>query len=105
MVFLESLEEIRAVSLQEELLKEEIFGIKSSRASGDSVELPFLDYDKSINIAINRHPGDDISIVLDYRLGKREPRVLASDFGQGHSHCVWRVVAQSLDEFVERVRA
>lgn len=50
----------------------------SSRAT--PVELPWLDVEQAVLIAVNRIPGDDVALALDYRTDPSDPRVVGSDF-------------------------
>jgi hypothetical protein len=63
------------------------------------VELPWLDVDRSFFVAVNRWPGDDVGIALDYRTDELDPRVVASDWGSGQT-CVWHEVASTFSGFV-----
>ena len=103
MEFLQSIEEIKNVSENPILLQENIFGIQSSRLLESNIEFPLLDYDKSIYIAINKYPGDDIGIALDFRKNSTEPCVVASDFNGHHPHCEWRVISQNLADFIQNI--
>ena len=46
-------------------------------------DLPWIDIEKTIFIIINKIPGDDLGIALDYRLDVNNPRVVASDWQSG----------------------
>jgi hypothetical protein len=72
--------------------------IRGGRAA-EPVELPWLDADRAFFVAVNRWPGDDVGIALDYRTGADDPRVVAGDWGSGQG-CVWREVAPTFSEFV-----
>jgi hypothetical protein len=65
----------------------------------EPVELPWLDVDRSFFVAVNRWPGDDVGIALDYRTDVLDPRVVSSDWGSGRA-CVWREVAPTFSGFV-----
>ena len=65
----------------------------------EPVELPWLDADRAFFVAVNRWPGDDVGIALDYRTGSDDPRVIAGDWGSGQ-RCVWREVAATFSGFV-----
>lgn len=64
------------------------------------VELPLRDVDRSFFVAINRLPGDDVAIALDFRTSAGDPRVIASDWDAGRG-CVWREVAPTFSQFVQ----
>ena len=104
MVLLKSLAEIRAISLDESLQKESVLGIKSSHSSGRSVALPFLDANLCLFLAVNAIPGDDSAIALDYRPGLGTPQVVASDWSAAQGHCQWKVISETFDAFVSKLR-
>jgi hypothetical protein len=66
-------------------------------------ELPWLDVDKALFIAVNRIAGADIGIVLDYRTGLEDPRVVASDWGSGDNTHHWREVESRFSDFVKKL--
>lgn len=65
--------------------------IKGS-SNSDTIQLPWLDMSQAIFIAVNRVPGDDIAIALDYRLNSANPRIVASDWRDEAGGCVWKEV-------------
>ena len=65
------------------------------------VELPWLDVELAFLVAVNRMPGDDVAIALDYRSDPSDPRVVASDLWTDPKQCAWRVVAPTLSAFAE----
>jgi hypothetical protein len=66
-----------------------------------SVELPWLDVELAFFVAVNRMPGDDVAIALDYRSDPSDPRVVASDFWTDPTQCAWRTVAPTLSIFAQ----
>lgn len=62
--------------------------------------LPWLNADKSILIAVNRIPGDDVAIALDYRDSKDAPLVVASCWPDNEYH-EWFKVADNFDIFAQ----
>ncbi|MFJ3307382.1 hypothetical protein ACIPSA_30670 [Streptomyces sp. NPDC086549] len=72
---------------------------RGSRAT-DPLELPWLDVEQAVLIAINRNPGDDVALALDYRTDPSEPRIVGSDFWTNPHLCQWRVVAPTFSAFV-----
>lgn len=65
-------------------------------------DLPWRDVNKSFFIAVNRIPGDDIGIALDFRTGdESDPSVIASDWSDGT--CKWRMVSDSLSSFLQQI--
>jgi hypothetical protein len=65
----------------------------------ESVELPWLDVDRSFFVAVDRWPGDDVGIAPDYRIDVVDPRVVAGDWGSAQA-CVWREVAPTFSGLV-----
>ncbi|MFC8824415.1 hypothetical protein ACFT9I_03545 [Streptomyces sp. NPDC057137] len=72
---------------------------RGSRAA-TPLELPWLDVEQAVLIAITRNPGDDGGLALDYRTDPSDPRVVGSDFWTDPVLCRWRVVAPSFSAFV-----
>jgi hypothetical protein len=62
-----------------------IFHAMRGSRTAEPLELPWLDVDRSFFIAVNKWPGDDVAIALDYRSDLADPRVVASDWGAGAS--------------------
>jgi hypothetical protein len=60
--------------------------------------LPWLNADRAVFIAVNRIPGDDVAIALDYRNDLSIPHVVASHWRDRRS-CEWFEVAPSFDAF------
>jgi hypothetical protein len=60
--------------------------------------LPWLNADRAQFIAVNRIPGDDVAVVLDYRLDASAPRVVGSHWPHGASH-EWFEIAPDFDTF------
>jgi len=82
----------------------EVFRVlRGSRAPGPS-DLPWLDVELSIFIALSAVTGDDTGIALDYRLDKRDPRVVAGDWNSSGNKCYWREVSRTFSQFVELLR-
>ncbi|MEU7757381.1 MULTISPECIES: hypothetical protein [Micromonospora] len=63
-------------------------------------DLPWLDAERAVLIAVNRDPGDDVALALDYRTDVTDPRVVASDFWTDPSRCSWRLVAPSFTQLM-----
>jgi hypothetical protein len=49
---------------------------------GHPVELAWLDVERAFFIAVNRMPGDDVAIALDYRTDPADPRGAPATSGQ-----------------------
>ncbi|MEU6374930.1 hypothetical protein [Streptomyces sp. NPDC046909] len=65
------------------------------------VELPWLDVEQAVLIAVNRRPGDDVALALDYRTCPADPRVVGSDFWTNPRQCAWREAAPTFSSFVD----
>jgi hypothetical protein len=76
-----------------------VFHMARRCRKAEPFELPWLDVDRAFFVAVNRWPGDDTAIALDYRTDDLDPRVVASDWGAGRA-CVWREVAPTFSAFV-----
>lgn len=63
-------------------------------------ELPWRDVTRSVVIAVNREPGADVAIALDFRPRLDAPRVIAShwQWEPTKSH-QWALVSQTFPEF------
>lgn len=77
-----------------------IFRQARGSAGADPVELPYLDVDLAVLIAVNRIPGDDVAVALDYRTDPSDPRVVASDFWTDPHQCSWRTIAPTFSAFI-----
>lgn len=62
--------------------------------------LPWIDVEKTLFIILNKWPGDDVGIALDYRVGVHSPRVVGGDWHTG-AGCVYREISPTFDAFVE----
>lgn len=67
-------------------------------------DLPWLDVDRAVLIAVNEYAGDDVCVALDYRTDPADPRVVASDVWTDPPHMAWRVVSPTFTEFVAALR-
>jgi hypothetical protein len=72
--------------------------VRSSR-SGVPVELPWLDADRAVYLAVARLEGDDLIVALDYRSDPDDPRVVATEWFGGGRGCEWRQAAASFTAF------
>lgn len=63
------------------------------------LELPWLDVEQAVLIAVNRIPGDDVAPALDYRSDPSNPRVVGSDCWTDPRVCQWRFVAPAFSSF------
>ncbi len=74
--------------------------VRGSRC-GSPVDLPWLDVERAVLIAVNRLIGDDVAIALDYRTSMSDPRVVASDWWSSEGSCLWVVASETFSRFVE----
>lgn len=65
----------------------------------DPLELPWLDVEQAVLIAVNRIPGDDVGLALDYRTDPANPRIVGSDFWTDPRLCQWRVASPTFSSF------
>lgn len=105
LVFLTSVGQMRWESQSLDLFADESRGSELFRevrgSVAGAVELPWLDVELAFFVAVNRMPGDDVAIALDYRSDPSDPRVVASDFWTQPEQCAWRIVAPALSAFAE----
>jgi hypothetical protein len=107
LVFMTSVGQMRWESQSLDLFADESRGSELFRevrgSVAGAVELPWLDVELAFLIAVNRVPGDDVAIALDYRGDPSDPRVVASDFWTEPEplRCAWRIVAPTLSAFAD----
>lgn len=92
--------------LADDVFSSELFHEARGSKSDIPVELPWLDVEKAIMIAVNLEFGADVGIALDYRTSMDDPRVVASEWLRSEPLAVehiWREVTPTLSEFVERI--
>jgi hypothetical protein len=65
------------------------------------VELPWLDVEHAILVAVCRYAGDDTAIALDYRTDPADPRVVGSDIWTIRHQYRWRTIASTFSAFAE----
>ena len=75
---------------------------RGSTADGP-VDLPWLDAERAVLIAVNRRPGDDVAVALDYRTDPTDPRIVASDFWTNPKQCTWRMVSPTFSQLVDQL--
>lgn len=78
----------------------EVFYVVRGSAFAVPVELPWLDGELFVCIAVSRENGDDCAIMLDYRTSRTDPRVVASDWNTADRGSHWREVAPAFSAFV-----
>lgn len=79
----------------------ELFREVRGSTQPDPVELPWLDAEQAVLIAVNRRAGDDVALALDYRTDPADPRVVGSDFWTNPQQCSWREVAPAFSAFAD----
>ncbi|MDO3684358.1 hypothetical protein [Micromonospora sp. C28ISP2-4] len=107
--FLTSIEGMRRESRSLTLLADDppsshLFRQTRGSIATASVELPWLDVEQAVLIAVNRIPGDDVAMALDYRTDPADPQVVASDFWTDPKQCSWQAVAPTFSQLVEVLR-
>jgi len=65
-------------------------------------DLPWVDAEKRLLIAVCGVPGADVGIALDYRTSKNDPRVVSLIYGGDNDGFNWTYVAASFTEFARR---
>ncbi|WP_433284615.1 hypothetical protein [Micromonospora sp. CA-244673] len=104
-MFLDNLDHMRFESDSLDLLADDAPSSQMFRVGRGSqvdrhVALPWLDAERAVFIAVNRNPGDDVALALDYRTDLTDPSVVASDFWTNPSQCSWRLVAPTFTQLV-----
>ena len=89
-----------SLSGQEEPESHMFFEYRSTKTC-DNRDLPWIDIDLSIFVVVNKIPGDDVGLVMDYRTNHDDPRVVGNDWHSKHNGCIWREVAPSFTSFCE----
>ena len=106
--FLLSIEEIHResvhlLSLVDDTKLSDVFHEYKGSAAATR-DLPWLDVEKTLFIAVNRNSGDDIAIALDYRTSLDDPRVVASDWwSEDNTKHFWKEVEVQFSEFVKKL--
>lgn len=86
LIFLTSVDWMRRESRSLDVLADDepsshLFRQRRGSREPRSVDLPWLDVERAVLIAVNLNPGDDVAVALGYRTDSADPRVVASDFG------------------------
>ncbi|WP_435207425.1 hypothetical protein [Micromonospora sp. bgisy143] len=107
--FLASVEGMRGASesltmFADDLPSSLVFRQALGSTANASVELPWLDAEQAVLIAVSRIHGDDVAMALDYRTDAADPQVVASDFWTDPEQCSWRIVAPVFSQLVEVLR-
>lgn len=105
LIFLTSVDHMRRESrsldsFSDDPASSNLFRVVRGSVLGHPVELPWLDVERAFIVAVNRMPGDDVAIALDYRTNPADPLVVASDFWSDPKRCAWRIVAPTFSVFV-----
>jgi len=62
-------------------------------------DLPWIDVEKSIFIAVCRTAGEDNALALDYRTSRSDPRVICTDWHSGGDSLIWVEICPTFSEF------
>lgn len=89
-----------ASELQGSFTPRDFESFKMYRNNQPARPLPWLNADEAVFIAVNRIPGDDVAIALDFRDAKVEPKVVASHYRDNKS-LEWFEVAATFAEFAQ----
>jgi hypothetical protein len=79
----------------------ELFHVVRGSTRPTPVELPWVDVEQTVFIAVNRRAGDDVALALDYRTDPADPRVVGSDFWTDPRKYAWREVAPTFSAFAD----
>lgn len=106
--FLPAVEEMRRESCSlggfaDDDVLSSVFRVRRGSTSDTEIELPWLDAERAVLVAVNRIPGDDVAIALDFREIGAEPRVVASDIWSDPSEASWRLIAPTVLSFAEEL--
>jgi hypothetical protein len=77
----------------------DLFQLVRRRSPAGSTDLPWLDVEHAILIAVCRHAGDDTAIALDYRVEAANPRVVGSDIWTVPNRYQWRTITPTFAAF------
>ncbi|WP_027345668.1 hypothetical protein [Hamadaea tsunoensis] len=77
-----------------------LFRITRASQTGRDLDLPWLDADQAVLIAVNEHAGDDVALALDYRTDAANPRVVASDIWSDATQHSWRIVTPTFTDLL-----
>ncbi|MER6689337.1 hypothetical protein [Streptomyces minutiscleroticus] len=104
LVLVSSAEQMEAASRSMDMFADDPYCAFFREARGSRadtpLELPWLDVEQAVLIAVTRDPGADGALALDYRTDPSDPRVVGSDFWTDPLLCRWRVVAPTFSAFV-----
>lgn len=78
-----------------------LFHLARSHGAADPVDLPWLDVEHAIIIAISHYAGDDTVIALDYRIDLANPRVVGSDIWTVPNQYHWRIITPTFCAFAD----
>lgn len=78
----------------------ELFRVARGSRSDHPIDLPWLDVDQAVLVAVNEHAGDDVALALDYRTESADPRVVASDIWTNPAQYSWRVVKPTFTDLL-----
>jgi hypothetical protein len=104
LVFVRNPEQMTFASRSMDMLADDphstYFSVARGSRAAAPLELPWLDAEQAVSIAITRNPDDDGALALDYRSDPSDPRIVGSDFWVDPRMCRWRVVAPTFSSFV-----
>ena len=103
LVFLLSIAQMRRESQSLDLIADDCQSSQLFREAQGSVgraDLPWLDLERAVLVAVNKRPGDDVAVALDYRTDPADPPVVGSDFWTDPEQCTWRIITPTLTGFV-----
>jgi hypothetical protein len=78
----------------------DLFRMTRGSRSEHPLDLPWLDVDQAVLIAVNEYAGDDVALALDYRTDAADPRVVASDIWTDPRQISWRTVTPTFTDLL-----
>ncbi len=63
-------------------------------------DLPWVDVEQTLFLIVNKWPGDDVGIALDYRPGLHAPRVVGGDWHSSRN-CIYREICPTFADFID----
>jgi len=76
-----------------------LFHLVRRRSPVGLIDLPWLDVEHAILIAVSHYAGDDTAIALDYRVDLANPRVVGSDIWAIPNQYQWRTITPTFAAF------
>ena len=92
----EAIERASKISFVDEFYKE------GPGSKSNVPDLPWVDAELRLYIAVSAVPGADVGIALDYRTSRSDPRVVALVYGGDNGGFSWILVKNGFSDFVDQ---